>query len=263
MNTESFQIPTAVVENSPRLHASVHLESFFVSIAFAQPEDGVVIFTHNQSFPIGESIPFAESVSWLQKHEPSAVFKKTILSVEPLAFNLIPKAMFQENEVANYLPQITQNEFLAYRFNTQQDVVVVFATHSSVVNLERFIAGVEILALPTLLLPGQRAHASLVQSKATLWVGKEKHYLCLEKNNALVLLNEYAGNTAEDILYFLANGCIQYGIDLAALPVFVQGTHFDSNYVEVFESYVRNVQFSESMKANSLNDLWKLHMLCA
>ena len=263
MNTESFQIPTAVVENSPRLHASVHLESFFVSIAFAQPEDGVVIFTHNQSFPIGESIPFAESVSWLQKHWPSAVFKKTILSVEPLAFNLIPKAMFQENEVANYLPQITQNEFLAYRFNTQQDVVVVFATHSSVVNLERFIAGVEILALPTLLLPGQRAHASLVQSKATLWVGKEKHYLCLEKNNALVLLNEYAGNTAEDILYFLANGCIQYGIDLAALSVFVQGTHFDSNYVEVFESYVRNVQFSESMKANSLNDLWKLHMLCA
>ena len=263
MNTESFQIPTAVVENSPRLHASVHLESFFVSIAFAQPEDGVVIFTHNQSFPIGESIPFAESVSWLQKHWPSAVFKKTILSVEPLAFNLIPKAMFQENEVANYLPQITQNEFLAYRFNTQQDVVVVFATHSSVVNLERIIAGVEILALPTLLLPGQRAHASLVQSKATLWVGKEKHYLCLEKNNALVLLNEYAGNTAEDILYFLANGCIQYGIDLAALPVFVQGTHFDSNYVEVFESYVRNVQFSESMKANSLNDLWKLHMLCA
>ena len=263
MNTESFQIPTAVVENSPRLHASVHLESFFVSIAFAQPEDGVVIFTHNQSFPIGESIPFAESVSWLQKHWPSAVFKKTILSVEPLAFNLIPKAMFQENEVANYLPQITQNEFLAYRFNTQQDVVVVFATHSSVVNLERFIVGVEILALPSLLLPGQRAHASLVQSKATLWVGKEKHYLCLEKNNALVLLNEYAGNTAEDILYFLANGCIQYGIDLAALPVFVQGTHFDSNYVEVFESYVRQVQFSENMQANSLNDLWKLHMLCA
>jgi hypothetical protein len=263
MNTETFQIPTAVVENSARLHASLHLESFFVSIAFAQPEDGVVIFTHNQSFPIGESIPFAESVSWLQKHWPSAVFKKTILSVEPLAFNLIPKAMFQENEVANYLPQITQNEFLAYRFNTQQDVVVVFATHSSVVNLERIIAGVEILALPTLLLPGQRAHASLVQSKATLWVGKEKHYLCLEKNNALVLLNEYAGNTAEDILYFLANGCIQYGIDLAALPVFVQGTHFDSNYVEVFESYVRNVQFSENMQANSLNDLWKLHMLCA
>jgi len=135
MNTETFQIPTAVVENSARLHASVHLESFFVSIAFAQPEDGVVIFTHNLSFPIGESIPFAESVAWIQKHWPSAVFKKTILSVEPLAFNLIPKAMFQENEVAKYLPQITSNEFLAYRFNIKQDVVVVFATHSSVVNL--------------------------------------------------------------------------------------------------------------------------------
>ncbi len=263
MNTETFQIPNAVVENSARLHASVHLESFFVSIAFMQSEDGSVIFTHNQVFPIGESIPFAEPVSWLQKYWPSAVFKKTILSVEPLAFNLIPKALFQENEIQNYLPQISSNEFLAYRFNTQQDVVVVFATHTSVVNLERFIAGVEILALPTLMLPGQRAHASLVQSKATLWVGKEKHYLCLEKNNALVLLNEYAGNTAEDILYFLANGCIQYGIDLAALPVFVQGTHFDSNYVEVFESYVRNVQFSENMKVNSLNDLWKLHLLCA
>ena len=171
--------------------------------------------------------------------------------------------MFQENEIANYLPQITQNEFLAYRYNTQQDVVVVFAAHSSVVNLERLIVGVEILALPTLLLPGQRAHASLVQSKATLWVGKEKHYLCLEKNNALVLLNEYAGNTAEDILYFLANGCIQYGIDLATLPVFVQGTHFDSSYVEVFDSYIRTIHFSENMQANSLNDLWKLHLLCA
>jgi hypothetical protein len=126
MNTETFQIPTAVVENSARLHASVHLESFFVSIAFVQPEDGAVIFTHNQLFSVGESIPFAESVSWLQKHWPSAVFKKTILSVEPLAFNLIPKAMFQESEVANYLPQITSNEFLAYRFNTQQDVVIYF-----------------------------------------------------------------------------------------------------------------------------------------
>jgi len=263
MNTETFQIPTAVVENSARLHASLHLESFFVSIAFAQPEDGTVIFTHNQSFPTGESIPFAEVIAWIQKHWPSAVFKKTILSVEPLAFNLIPKAMFEESALEDYLPQISSSEFLAYRFNELQDVVIVFATHSSVVNLEKFIAGVEILALPTLLLPGQRAHASMVQSKATLWVGKEKHYLCLEKNNALVLLNEYAGNTAEDILYFLANGCIQYGIDLAALPVFVQGTHFDSNYIEVFESYVRNVQFSENMKVNSLNDLWKLHMLCA
>jgi hypothetical protein len=87
--------------------------------------------------------------------------------------------------------------------------------------------------------------------------------LCIEKNNALVLLNEYAGNTAEDILYFLANGCIQYGIDLASLPVFVQGTHFDSNYINIFESYVRQVQFSENMQANSLNDLWKLHLLCA
>jgi hypothetical protein len=263
MNTETFQIPTAVVENSARLHASLHLESFFVSIAFAQPEDGTIVFTHNISFPPGESIPFAEAVAWIQKHWPSAVFKKTILSVEPLAFNLIPKAMFEESALENYLPQISSSEFLAYRFNEQQDVIVVFATHSSVVNLERSIAGLEILALPTLLLPGQRAHSSLVQSKATLWVGKEKHYLCLEKNNALVLLNEYAGNTAEDILYFLANGCIQYGIDLAALPVFVQGTHFDSNYVEVFESYVRNVQFSENMKVNSLNDLWKLHLLCA
>jgi hypothetical protein len=263
MNTETFQIPTAVVENSARLHASLHLESFFVSIAFAQPEDGTIVFTHNISFPPGESIPFAEAVAWIQKHWPSAVFKKTILSLEPLAFNLIPKAMFEENALENYLPQISSSEFAAIRFNEQQDVIVVFATHSSVVNLERSIAGLEILALPTLLLPGQRAHASLVQSKATLWVGKEKHYLCLEKNNALVLLNEYAGNTAEDILYFLANGCIQYGIDLAALPVFVQGTHFDSNYIEVFESYVRNVQFSENMKANSLNDLWKLHLLCA
>jgi hypothetical protein len=263
MNTETFQIPTAVVENSARLHASVHLESFFVSIAFMQPEDGTVVFTHNYYFPVGESIPFTEPVSWLEQHWPSAVFKKTILSVEPLAFNLIPKSIFKESEVANFLPQISSNEFLSYRFNEQQDIVVVFATHSSVVNLERFIVGVEILALPFLLLPGQRAHASLVQSKATLWVGKEKHYLCLEKNNALVLLNEYAGNTAEDILYFMANGCIQYGIDLAVLPVFVQGTYFDSNYVEVFESYVRNVQFSENMKSNSLNDLWKLHMLCA
>jgi len=263
MNTETFQIPTAVVENSARLHASLHLESFFVSIAFAQPEDRAIVFTHNISFPIGESIPFAESVAWIQKHWPSAVFKKTILSVEPLAFNLIPKAMFEESALEDFLPQISSSEFLAYRFNEQQDVVVVFATHSSVVNLERFIAGVEILALPTLLLPGQRAHASLVQSKATLWVGKEKHYLCVEKNNALVLLNEYGGNTAEDMLYFLANGCIQYGIDLASLPVFVQGTHFDSNYVEVFESYVRNVQFSKNMQANSLNDLWKLHLLCA
>ena len=263
MNTETFQIPTAVVENSARLHASLHLESFFVSIAFAQPEDGTVVFTHNISFAIGESIPFAESVAWIQKHWPSAVFKKTILSVEPLAFNLIPKAMFEESALEDYLPQISSSEFLAYRFNEQQDVIVVFATHSSVVNLERFIAGVEILALPTLLLPGQRAHASLVQSKATLWVGKEKHYLCLEKNNALALLNEYAGNTAEDILYFLANGCIQYGIDLASLPVFVQGTHFDSNYTNIFESYVRQVQFSENMQSNSLNDLWKLHLLCA
>jgi len=67
----------------------------------------------------------------------------------------------------------------------------------------------------------------------------------------------------EDILYFLANGCIQYGIDLASLPVFVQGTHFDSNYTNIFESYVRQVQFSENMQANSLNDLWKLHLLCA
>lgn len=263
MNTETFQIPTAVVENSARLHASLHLESFFVSIAFAQPEDGTIVFTHNISFPPGESIPFAEAVAWIQKHWPSAVFKKTILSLEPLAFNLIPKAMFEENALENYLPQISSSEFAAIRFNEQQDVIVVFATHSSVVNLERSIAGLEILALATLLLPVQRAHARLVQSKATLWVGKEKHYLCLEKNNALVLLNEYAGNTAEDILYFLANGCIQYGIDLAALPVFVQGTHFDSNYIDVFESYVRNVQFSENMKANSLNDLWKLHLLCA
>ncbi|MEY3836136.1 MAG: hypothetical protein RI989_1564, partial [Bacteroidota bacterium] len=93
MNTETFQIPNTVVENSARLHASVHLESFFVSIAFMQSEDGSVIFTHNQVFPIGESIPFAEPVSWLQKYWPSAVFKKTILSVEPLAFNLIPKAL--------------------------------------------------------------------------------------------------------------------------------------------------------------------------
>ncbi|MFY8077112.1 MAG: hypothetical protein ACOVMJ_00895, partial [Flavobacteriales bacterium] len=62
MNTETFQIPTAVVENSARLHASLHLESFFVSIAFAQPEDGTIVFTHNISFPVGESIPFAESV---------------------------------------------------------------------------------------------------------------------------------------------------------------------------------------------------------
>jgi len=263
MNTETFQIPTTVVENSARLHASLHLESFFVSIAFTQPEDGAVIFTHNVLFPTGESIPFAESVAWIQKHWPSAVFKKTILSLEPLAFNLIPKAMFDESSIENYLPQISSSEFVSYRFNEQQDVTVVFATHSSVVNLERFIAGVEILALPTLLLPGQRAHASLVQSKATLWVGKEKHYLCLEKNNALVLLNEYAGNSAEDLLYFLANGCIQYGIDLASLPVFVAGTHFDSNYTEVFEAYVRQVQFSENMQANSLNDLWKLHLLCA
>ena len=106
MNLETFQIPNAVIENSARLHASVHLESFFVSIAFLQPEDGAVVFTHNINFPVGESIPFSESVSWLQKHWPSAVFKKTILTVEPLAFNLIPKALFQENEIANYLPQI-------------------------------------------------------------------------------------------------------------------------------------------------------------
>lgn len=263
MNTETFQIPTAVVENSARLHAAVHLESFFVSISFMQPEDGSIVFTHNKSFASDESIPFAEPVLWLEKNWPGAVFKRTTLSVEPLAFNLIPQSIFQEEHLAHYLPQISFNEFLSFRFNVQQDVVLVFATHSSVTDLEQFMVGVEIIALPSLLLPAQRAHASLIQSKGFIWVGKEKHYLCLEKNNALVLLNEYAGNTAEDILYFLANGCIQYGIDLAYLPLFVQGTHFDSEFVNVFESYVRQVQFSENMQANSLNDLWKLHLLCA
>lgn len=263
MNSEIVQIPSSVIENSARLHASIHVESFFVSIAFTQPEDGVVIFTHNQTFPEGESIPFAESVQWIQKNWPSAVFKKTVLSVDPLAFNLIPKSIFEEQELEHYLPQISANEFLTYRFNLQQDVVVVFATHSSVSQLDRLIPGLEIIALPSLLLPGQRAHASLVQSKATLWIGKEKHFLCLEKNNALVLMNEYKGNSPEDILYFLANACIQYGIDLSSLPVFVKGTHFELDYITILESYVRQVNFSESLKANSLNDLWKLHLLCA
>lgn len=261
--SNDMQFPSSLIEQSARYLLAMHVEAYMFSLAVMNQQTGEVHYTFSKTFKSNEGIPYEEVVAYLIQHLPNVVFNQAQLSIEPLAFNLVPDMLFDETHIANYVPQVSNNEFIRFKTNRIQNMVVVFAYSSSVERLVQATAGLVVLATPTLLLPKQKNTVALHKESAVAFVTQDKHYLLLQRQQEVLLLNEYQGNTAEDLLYFLANGCMQFGIDLTQLSIHLEGLHYDESYETMLNKYVRGVHCSDAFKEGIFADLWKLHLLCA
>jgi hypothetical protein len=262
MNSD-MQLPTSLIEQSARYILSMHVDAYYFTLAVLNPQNGEVVYSFEREFKSNEGIPYEEAIAYLVQHLPNAVFNQAQLSIEPMAFNLVPDILFDESAIASYLPQVSESEFIRFKTNRVQNMMVVFAVSSSVDRLIQSVAGLTVLATPTLLLPKQKNTVSLHKENAVIFATKEKHYLLIQRQQEVLLLNAYTGNQAEDLLYFLANGCMQFGIDLSQLSIHLEGLHFESAYEETLLKYVRGVHCSDDYKTGQFSDLWKLHLLCA
>jgi hypothetical protein len=253
-------IPENLVATSVRYQASMHIGAYQLQLALIHIESGEVAYTYEENFSEHQGFAFDGVIQKLTQFWPNTVFHSTTVELEPTEFTLIPENLFDpSNERLYFGGSLAVDQVVLYE--KQNAFVFVYALSSKLLVLKSMIPGIKFIPTP-LLITTSNATPALNKSQANILIRGGKNGIHLFKDGKLQLLNFFPGNSMADTLYFLSNACIQHNINMSNLEVTFYGVVWTEEELTQLRTYIGDVQ-APSSKEEALQDIWKLHVLCA
>ena len=162
-------------------------------------------------------------------------------------FSLVPKDLFDENELANYMKfnvKILANDMMAYDEIEQQDMVNVYVPFMNINNYVYELFGAfDYLHSGTVLIQALlQAHTETREPVCFVHSTEEQMDIIVLDNKKLVYYNSFDFETKEDFIYFLLFALEQLNLDPAAVRVRLFGTIEEGDpYYEICYRYIQNV----------------------
>ena len=162
-------------------------------------------------------------------------------------FSLVPKDLFDENELANYLKfnvKILANDLMAYDEIEQQDVVNVYVPFMNINNYIYDLFGAfEYLHNGTVLIQALlQSHSESREPVCYVHSGEDQMDITVLKNKKLVFFNSFPYETREDFIYYLLFTLEQLGLDPETVKVRLFGTIEEGDpYYDICYQYIQNV----------------------
>jgi Protein of unknown function (DUF3822) len=233
---QPLQIAHELISAGIRHHVCMHIGAYQLQLAVIEIESGIQKYSFNKTYSEQIHASFDGPIKELNENWPNAVFQNCTVEVDPTEFTLIPEHLFEaEQERAYFGFEIGGDQVVLHR--SQSPLTLVFAIPSKLLLLKSIIIGAEIIPTPQLLLS---PHTTEMKQRPTgrVFVRSGKHLIQIEQEGKLVMLSYFPGTALADVLYFLANACIQHHINLSELTVEFHGVIWNSNELNQLKEYI-------------------------
>ena len=248
------------------LMTNSHKENINKKLSIQVRLDGLSFFTQNLDTLViehYENRPFATRVDPLgltQELEAlyaesailKAAYKKvTVVYVNSL-FTFVPKAVFNEDFLADYLKfntKILATDYIAYDILEEQDIVCVYVPYTNCNNLFFEYYGsfdyhhsMSLLVQKTLSSNSKRDE----HPKVLINVQESSFEIIVHQNKELLLANSFEFTTKEDFIYYVLFTMEQLALDPETVPVALAGNiSKESPLFEMAYTYIRDVSITQ------------------
>jgi len=169
-----------------------------------------------------------------------------VIHKNPL-FSLVPKDLFDEKELANYMKfnvKILTNDMMAYDEIEQQDMVNVYVPFMNINNyIYELFGAFDYLHNGTVLIQALlQGHTETREPVCFVHSAEEQMDIIVLDHKKLVYFNSFAYETKEDFIYFLLFALEQLNLDPASVRVRLFGTVEEGGpYYDICYRYIQNV----------------------
>ena len=169
-----------------------------------------------------------------------------VIHKNPL-FSLVPKDLFDENELANYMKfnvKILANDMMAYDEIEQQDMVNVYVPFMNINNyIYELFGAFDYLHSGTVLIQALlQGNTESREPVCFVHAADEQMDIIVLENKKLVYFNSFTYETKEDFIYFLLFALEQLNLDPTSVLVRLFGTLEEGDpYYDICYRYIQNV----------------------
>ena len=212
--------------------------------------DNTVLLSKNIIFE-KELNPFEvqkELTALFELHKiPTFTFTEVVVIHRNNLFTLVPKALFNEDELANYLKfntKILANDLIVFDEIESHDMVNVYVP---LVNINNYIYDLfgefeykhsSTVIIPSLLTGTNNGSEPLCY----VYTSEQQMDITIIQNKKLLLFNSYIYNTKEDFMYYLLFTLEQLHINSDTIKLRLFGNiEEDSNVYQLCHEHVKNV----------------------
>ncbi|MBT8252782.1 MAG: DUF3822 family protein [Flavobacteriaceae bacterium] len=238
-----------------------------LSFCILDSDQGIII--HYSTLDFGKRLPPAEVLDNLKQHmNRDLQLQQTFRSLKVIFDNelsvLVPKPLFDEDQMANYLKfnsRIIKTDYLTFDELTSYDSVCVYIPFMNINNflIDRFGA-FEYRHYATILIDGLMAKTKNLLSKKMFVYVQSHHFevIVLDKKS-LLLYNTFEYKSPEDFIYYILFTAEQLRLNPEEIELTLFGDiqHGDDLFNMVY-NYVRHVELmkpsSKFKLENEVND---------
>ena len=186
-----------------------------------------------------------------KKQALSSSFENVTLFYNHDLFCLVPAAMFQENNTADYLKynaRLLKTDLISHE--KVNDVVVVYIAFENVNNyfFEKF-GSFDYYHYGSQILKFQQEAASKDHSTIYTDFFKNKFYLSVFNSGKLMALNLFPYESLEDALYYIMFGLQQHDLDPAKVILSLRGADSIGKVEGLLNAYVSKIKVEENYPA--------------
>lgn len=219
-------------------------------------ESGQVIYYENYPFKTKvDALGLTQEVSKLYESNTvlQQAYKKIIVTYVNSLFTFVPKAVFNEDFLADYLKfntKILATDYIAFDILEKQDMVCVYVPYTNCNNLFfDYYGSFEYHHSMSLLVEHTLHRATKKEETPRLLVNvhQSSFEVVAFQNNAVLLTNSFDFTTKEDFIYYLLFTIEQLALDPETLIVALVGEiSKESALYDIAYTYIRNVSIENT-----------------
>ena len=167
---------------------------------------------------------------------------------------LVPKSLFEEGQMANYLKfnaRMLQSDFLTYDDIPSIDSVGVYIPYVNINNylIDRF-GSFEYRHLSCVLIEGIMKQEKNVENKRMYaFIQKGKFEILVVERNSLIMYNSFEYNSPEDFIYYILFTAEQLELNPETFEIFLFGEiDKDDDIFQICYKYIRHVEIMSAEK---------------
>lgn len=237
-------MPRELLQRADALHLALHLNPHGVKVAVLEQElvwSSVFDVANAQDDDYGAVLRFLSERNWYER-----VFRKVTITFDTPYYTLVPQGFAIEGKeqelLAFNLPGIHAPAATSHA--DEAGLQVIYKEEPALLALLRHWPNARFYPSVALFIRFAKLYNS-APSAALVYTSAGAVWLTVFKDGKLQLANHYTMQSADDVLYHLANSAMRLGIDLGTLPITLQGSGNLAAIAEHMSDYCANLTIGE------------------
>jgi hypothetical protein len=256
-----MKMPKELLDRAGDLHFAMHIGDGYVHASLFDFVDSTCLWGVQSAVPAGMAVEkFVYQRNWLE-----GVYRRCTISFDCDQYTLVPRSLFDENAVSDYLNLQHGSEQGATECIEipEAEVVLCFVLPLWYSEIMRFFPNARLMPLSAFI---TKAAASKFQHQLQCIIAAvtpEHVTLACIRNKTLLLLSTQEAKTSDDVLYHLSNAAMRLELDLENCAVELVASAGRDELITLLRRYVKEVKIVQRTEVTNCSAYTQLHYLCA